>query len=165
MQFYVNTRWVGATSLYLPDGAISENWHNSNLPNGGVSSSPTLSIWGIKGNRQDKSIAPGAVVFGSSVRPQVTQGMVLYGTLPLVSVSLNAPAVSGLSVTINGGTSTAAPGASITSISWDWGDSQTTTSWFPATHSYASPGTYTVTVTSTDSDGNTGSASENVTVQ
>lgn len=73
----------GCTCSY----AISENWHNNNLPDERASSSPTLSIWGIKGNRQDKSIAPGAVV--------------LYGTLPLVSVSLSAPAVNGLSVTVN----------------------------------------------------------------
>jgi hypothetical protein len=32
---------------------------------------------------------------------------------------------------------------------WDWGDGSKTTSWFPATHRYATNGNFTVTVTAT----------------
>ena len=35
----------------------------------------------------------------------------------------------------------------ITSIQWDWGDEKQEAAWFPAAHTYASNGTYSVNVT------------------
>jgi hypothetical protein len=78
MQFEVDGKWEGAESLALPEGAISENWHNSGLPDHGVTSSHSMSIWGIAGNNQDASIAPGSAIFGSTVRPKIVEGMVLF---------------------------------------------------------------------------------------
>jgi hypothetical protein len=81
-----------------------------------------------------------------------------------VSVQLGSPQVSGATATINGVTLTSTPGASITGISWNWGDGTTSNSWFPASHLYAKAGTYTVTVTATDSNGNKSSATTQVTI-
>jgi PKD repeat protein len=77
-----------------------------------------------------------------------------------------APSIFGLTVQFNG-VSLALPGSSmcsITSVSWNWGDGSSSNSWFPATHTYASPGTYTITVTAHQSDGQTASASTTVQV-
>ncbi len=81
-----------------------------------------------------------------------------------VSVTLDAPQVSGLSVTINGSATTSAPGASITSITWNWGRGRPTISAFPATHTYSRAGTYTVQVTALDTAGNQSSATTSVIV-
>jgi hypothetical protein len=81
-----------------------------------------------------------------------------------VSVTLGTPQVSGASVTINGSATTSASGASITSITWNWGRGRPTTSSFPATHTYSRAGTYTVQVTAFDSAGNQGSASTTVVI-
>jgi YVTN family beta-propeller protein len=56
-------------------------------------------------------------------------------------------------VSINGAMNPTTPGAILGPASWSWGDGSTTTSWFPATHSYATTGTYLVQVTATDSNG------------
>jgi hypothetical protein len=82
------------------------------------------------------------------------------------SIQLFAPQVSGLEVTINGVTEPTTSGATIVSISWNFGDgSPVTTSWFPSSHMYAKSGTYTVTATAKDSDGLTQSATTTVNVQ
>jgi hypothetical protein len=73
------------------------------------------------------------------------------------------PSINGLSVTINGSVKSLT-GASVTSISWNWGDGQTTTGEFPETHSYTNNGTYTIVVTATDNNGQSGSNSIQVTV-
>ncbi|MGI0062169.1 MAG: PKD domain-containing protein, partial [Nitrosotalea sp.] len=69
------------------------------------------------------------------------------------NLTLYSPSVNGLTATINGVTSPTTSGASITRISWDWGDGQTSTGWFPLSHTYSNSGTYTVKVTSYDSNG------------
>lgn len=86
------------------------------------------------------------------------------GTETPPTIELFSPSTSGTAVTINGVTLPTTPGATITSIQWSWGDGTTTTSWFPATHSYAAAGTYTVTVTATDTNGLTATATENISV-
>lgn len=80
------------------------------------------------------------------------------------SIGLSSPVVTGLSVSVNGGTSPCGTGTSIASISWDWGDGTTSTSWFPANHTYCAAGTYSITATSHQSDGQTASASTSATV-
>ncbi len=80
------------------------------------------------------------------------------------TIGLLTPSVNGLRVAVNGVTQATAPGASVTSISWNWGDGQTTTGWFPATHFYVHIGTYTIVATATDTNGQSKSASTQVTV-
>jgi hypothetical protein len=68
-------------------------------------------------------------------------------------LNLNNPEISGYSVTVNGATSPGTSGTVISKIGWNWGDGSAEDSWFPATHTYANSGTYTITVTSYQSDG------------
>jgi PKD repeat protein len=42
----------------------------------------------------------------------------------------------------------------VIAIEWDWGDGTVETSWFPASHQYTEPNTYTVTVTAIDDQNN-----------
>ena len=69
------------------------------------------------------------------------------------SLTLYAPDVDGLAVTINGVTNPGTSGATITRIHWEWGDGSSEDQWFPASHTYREAETYTVTVTSYQSDG------------
>ena len=69
-----------------------------------------------------------------------------------------------LDVSVNGSTSSAPPGRTITSYSWNWGDNTAAGSGVTATHPYANGGTYTVTLTVTDSLGLTATTSKDVTV-
>src|ERR1039458_3398311 len=77
------------------------------------------------------------------------------------SVSLSTACVNGLQIDINGG---ATPGASVTSIGWNWGDGVSTTGFFPSSHTYSSPGSYTVQTTAHFNDGTSASASQTVSV-
>jgi PKD repeat protein len=58
--------------------------------------------------------------------------------------------VSGLAIGVDASASTAADGATL-SYSWNWGDGSAASGGKTATHSYATPGTYTVVLTLTDS--------------
>ena len=77
------------------------------------------------------------------------------------TVSLQTACVNGLQVDINGA---ASPGASVTNISWNWGDGTTTTGFFPQSHTYASSGSYYVQVTANYNDGTSASSSQTVSV-
>ena len=68
-------------------------------------------------------------------------------------VRLNDPQVSGLAVSVNGVALPGYQGATITRISWNWGDGSSGNSWFPASHTYRNPSTYSITVTAYQSDG------------
>jgi PKD repeat protein len=82
------------------------------------------------------------------------------------TLSLSDPQISGLTVTINGAVSPGYSGASISRIHWEWGDGKSEdSSAFPASHTYSSPGTYTITVTVYQSDGLTAKKTVTVTVQ
>ncbi len=62
--------------------------------------------------------------------------------------------VMDLTSTILGTTIPGSVNATITSIQWDWGDNTTTEQHeFPHSHTYRSPGSYTLTVTAFQSDG------------
>jgi hypothetical protein len=69
------------------------------------------------------------------------------------SLTLYAPDVDGLTVTINGVTNPGTAGTTIIRIHWEWGDGYSEDQWFPASHTYSQAETYTVTVTSYQSDG------------
>lgn len=83
---------------------------------------------------------------------------------PPPTVTLYTPTTDGLSVSQNGITEPGSSNCTVTQINWAWGDGTTETSWFPASHTYADKGTYTITVTSVQNNSQTASASTNVTV-
>lgn len=80
------------------------------------------------------------------------------------SVFLLQPFFYGNCVSINGAMNPTTPGATLGPASWSWGDGSTTTSWFPATHTYTATGTYGVQVTATDSNGLKGTTSTTINV-
>ena len=63
---------------------------------------------------------------------------------PPPDLTLYTPQISGLTVTLNGVTHPGGGGTSIARIGWNWGDSSTEDHWFPANHTYAQAGDYTV---------------------
>ena len=62
--------------------------------------------------------------------------------------------IDGCDVSVNGGVVPPQDCPVITRIEWDWGDGTVQDHWFPATHTYASPGDYTVMVTAYNAAGN-----------
>ena len=81
------------------------------------------------------------------------------------AVIITSPAspIVGQAVNFNASTSRAAPGHSITNISWDFGDG-TSGSGAQTSHAYATSGTFTVVLTVTDDAGRIGTATLGVTV-
>lgn len=73
------------------------------------------------------------------------------------SISINIMSVKGFTVKVNGYTGSGGVGCSITAITWSWGDGQSSTGFFPTTHTYSSSGIYTITATAHQSDGQTAS--------
>lgn len=69
-----------------------------------------------------------------------------------------------LAVSVNGSTSSAPAGRTITSYSWTWGDGTPAASGVTASHTYGAGGDYTITLTVTDSAGLTSSTTRAVTV-
>jgi hypothetical protein len=60
--------------------------------------------------------------------------------------------IDDLLVQTNGGVSTPPPCPAVQELEWDWGDGSFSRSFFPASHSYDSYGTYTVNVSALDAD-------------
>jgi hypothetical protein len=81
------------------------------------------------------------------------------------SISLTQPVVEGYFATVNGLTLPGVPDTEITRIEWDWGDGSIHDAFFPATHLYPRPGTYTLEVTSFQSDGSEARGTVDVTVE
>ncbi|MEM2045421.1 MAG: PKD domain-containing protein [Candidatus Bathyarchaeia archaeon] len=79
-------------------------------------------------------------------------------------LTLSDPEIQGLTVTVNGVAMPGTPGATITRIHWDWGDGYREDRGFAASHTYSSPGTYTLTVTAFQSDGLSTSKTKTITV-
>ncbi|PWJ27522.1 PKD domain-containing protein [Branchiibius hedensis] len=83
-----------------------------------------------------------------------------YVTPPVASFTKTA---TNLALSVDGTASTAGTGT-ISGYDWDWGDSTTHGTGSTASHTYASPGTYTVKLTVTNSAGGTASTTQSVTV-
>jgi hypothetical protein len=69
-----------------------------------------------------------------------------------------------LSVRIGGIVLAGGANATITSVDWNWGDSQSSNQQFPAAHTYSKPGTYVILIRATQSNGLSTTKSLSVTV-
>jgi len=69
-------------------------------------------------------------------------------------LTLLEPVIDGLNVTLNGNLNPGSPALTITSVSVDWNDGNTSNlSDLPATHLYSTAGTYTISITGSQQDG------------
>jgi LPXTG-motif cell wall-anchored protein len=69
-----------------------------------------------------------------------------------------------MTVTLGGYAQPNTSGTPIASVTWQWGDGQTTTGSFPQSHTYSRTGTCVITVTVTDSVGHTAASSVTISV-
>jgi PKD repeat protein len=113
------------------------------------------------GTRNVTLTAIDSIGASNSITKTVTIGQ---GTLPtaVVLTSPSAPTVNQL-VNFNASSSKAAPGRTIRSYDWDFGDG-TTASGPTVQHAYAAAGTYTVLLTVTDDAGRFATATTSVSV-
>lgn len=103
-------------------------------------------------------------VYNRVLTPQEVSEHYLQGTGVAAPTAAFTFTTDELDVSVNGSTSSAPPGRTITSYNWNWGDNTSAGSGVTATHHYANGGTYTVTLTVTDNLGLTASTSKSVTV-
>ena len=95
--------------------------------------------------------------YSSPSHPDILDFQTVYAYLKIPGgpkLTLSTPEVrAGGVVFVDGSVSPYAPDLTVTRIIWDWGDGTTSESWFPATHTYTTPGTYTITIIAEQSDG------------
>ena len=73
---------------------------------------------------------------------------------------------SSMTTTVFGTVIPGSPNTTITEILWDWGDTSIPENHeFPHSHTYRSPGTYTISVTAFQSDGQNSTETETVTIE
>jgi len=77
-------------------------------------------------------------------------------------ITLGSPSLSDLTATINGVAQPTTQGSSISKITLDWGDGQTSNGLFPESHTYTEPGRYTIIITAFDTNGLSTTAQQNV---
>jgi PKD repeat protein len=82
---------------------------------------------------------------------------------PTASFTGPASALAGTAVSFDGSGSSA-PGGSITGYAWSFGDGATSAGGPTTSHTYSSPGTYTVTLTVTDAAGLQSTTSHQITI-
>ena len=148
-----------ATASSDPDGSIASgsiNFGDGTVASG-LKASHTYSNAGnytvtvtVTDDRGASSSATATVSASAHAAPSV--GMTVTPT------SGSAPLVVSATVNATGN------GASISTITINWGDGTTPSSGFSATHTYSKQGTFTVTAIATDSLGSTGSANSTVSV-
>lgn len=87
-----------------------------------------------------------------------------YNSVPTASFTATPTSGSApLNVAVNGNGSTDSDGT-ISSYSWDWGDSSPDTTGVSTAHQYTNPGNYMITLTVTDNEGATDTETANITV-
>lgn len=108
----------------------------------------------------DESAVYGSALSAAQVAQHYATGLGF--TAPAAAFSATA---TDLGVALDASGTAPADGATIEAYEWDFGDGAPEASGVTTTHTYASPGTYTVTLTATDSRGIRGTASQQVTVR
>ena len=82
---------------------------------------------------------------------------------PLISIS--STTANGFTVTVSGSAMAQITGGRLSTLTFQWGDGTTGTSTgFPTSHTYTSPGTYQITVTATDDHGLSASTTTTATI-
>ena len=77
----------------------------------------------------------------------------------------DTPLIDNLTSTLYGIVEPGSANVTIVSLLWDWGDSQTMEyQWFPNSHLYRSPGTYTLSIIARQSDGQKVTATTKISV-
>ncbi|HWB17876.1 MAG TPA: PKD domain-containing protein [Vicinamibacterales bacterium] len=95
----------------------------------------------------------------------VSQSVKVSNTKPQAAFTFSPTAPhAGTPITFNAGTTTVAPGRTIVSYAWDFGNGATGTGQTTSYAGYLTDGSYVVTLTVTDSSGEVGVASNTVTV-
>jgi hypothetical protein len=102
----------------------------------------------------------GSGTYYAHIPPEAIAGKPKEGGAPRAAFTAT---VAGGVVSVDASGSQAAPGASLASYAWDWGDGATGEG-ASAQHAYGSYGAYAVTLKVTDSAGRTGTASRNLLV-
>ena len=102
-------------------------------------------------------------VTDNSGLPNVITNSVTVETPNTAPTAAFSTSVDGLTLSVDGSTSTDPDGA-ITGYSWNWGDGTPDTTGRTASHTYGAAGDYTVTLTVTDNRGGTATTTETVTV-
>jgi PKD repeat protein len=105
------------------------------------------------------------VVDDTGARGTVTQGVTIgTGTNPTAAFTFSPTgALPGQQIFFNASTSRAAPGSSIRSYAWTFGDG-TSDNGISPTHTYPAAGAYVVTLTVTDDVGRIGQATQTITI-
>ena len=155
MKLYVDGKLAGT----LPDNT-SQNY---------------LGFWRVGGdnltgwpNRPTSSYFAGqideAAVYDRVLSAQEVTERYTQGTGAAAPTAAFTATTNNLDVSVNGSTSSAPAGRTITSYSWNWGDNTAAGTGVTATHRYAAGGSYTISLTVTDSAGLTSTTSRSVTV-
>jgi PKD repeat protein len=153
---------VDGSSSTDPDGSIvsySWNWGDGTALGSGVTASHSYAAAGAYTVTLTVVDNAGA---SHSVSKTITVQAPPAENVPPVAEFTSG--VSGLSVSVDGSSSTD-PDGSIVSYSWNWGDGTALGSGVTASHSYAAAGAYTVTLTVVDNAGASHSVSKTITVQ
>lgn len=79
-----------------------------------------------------------------------------------INLALQSPQVNDLDVSINGSVTSSC--STITRLNWQWGDGTSEDRWFPASHTYATAGAYTITVVAYNDLGESKSATKAVNI-
>lgn len=155
-----------STGSYSPDGTIQTYKWDFGDPNSGSANSATGAT--ASHTYQQAGTYQATLTVVDDVNAQATDSVsvsvnVVGVPAPQARFTFTSPNVAPATVAFNGTSSTAAPGQSIASYTWDFGDSSSGSGSTPS-HVYANPGTYVVKLTVSDGAGRQGFYTQTVVV-